>query len=110
MTTLAGDDLTTALVPLAVDLVAAVHALKPAVVADILDHAAALTGDHLTAARHLAVLCAGMASEDHSDKAALGWTLDPDGYRVLRSTEEALAASLHAGRNAALRDIQEGAA
>lgn len=110
MTPLAGDELTEALIPLAVDLVAAVHALKQGVVADILDHAAALAGDHLTAARLLAVLCAGMVSEDHSEKATLGWTLNPDGYRVLRSTEEALAASLHAGRAADLAALQEGVA
>lgn len=97
---LTGDELTVALVPLAVDLVAAVHALNRAVVADILEHAAALAGDHLTAARLLAVLCAGMVSEDHAPAASLGWTLDPAGYQRRRETEAALLASLHAGRDA----------
>lgn len=98
MSPLAGDELTTALIPLAVDLVAAVHALNGDVVADILEHAAALAGDHLAAARLLAVLCAGMASEDHAAQASLGWTLDPAGYSSRREFETALAASLHAGQ------------
>jgi hypothetical protein len=103
---LPGDELTAALIPLALDLITAVHDLNPAVVADILEHAAALTGDHYTAAQHLAVLCAGMASEDHAAAASLGWTLDPAGYRIRRLTEDALAASLHAGRAAAERSPQ----
>jgi hypothetical protein len=100
MPPLAGDALTAALIPLAEDLVAAVHALKSTVVADILDHAAALAGDHLAGARSLAVLCAGMASEDHGVTASLGWTLDPAGYQRRRGREAALLASLHAGRDA----------
>jgi hypothetical protein len=99
-TPLAGDELTAALLPLAADLVTAVHALNGVVVGDILEHAAALAGDHLAAARHLAVLCAGMVSEDHSATASLGWTLDPAGYQRRRSTEVALLASLHAGQDA----------
>jgi hypothetical protein len=99
MTALAGDELTAALIPLALDLITAIHDLNPAVVADILEHAAALTGDHLTAVRHLAVLCAGMGSEDHAAVASLGWTRDPAGYRIRRLTEDALTASLHAGQS-----------
>lgn len=97
---LTGDDLTTALIPLAEDLVTAVHALNPSVVGDIIAHAAALAGDPLTAARLLAVLSAAMVSEDHAVSASLGWTLDPAGYQRRRGTEAALLASLHAGRDA----------
>jgi hypothetical protein len=97
---LTGDALTEALVPLAVDLVHAVHADNRDVVGDVFGHAAALAGDPLTAARHLAVLAAGMCSEDHGPTAALGWTLNPAEYRRLRHTTDALSASLRAGRTA----------
>lgn len=98
MTGLHGDDLTAALVPLASDLVSAVHAMNATVVGDILEHAAALAGDDpLTGAQHLAVLCAAMASEDHTTNASLGWTANPPEYRRLRDTCDALTASLRAG-------------
>lgn len=101
-----GDHRTETLLPLVRDLITAVHAFNRQVVADIFEHATALTGDPLAAARHLAVIAAGMCSEDHAPTAALGWTLNPAGYRRYRSSRDALSASLQAGRDAAGR--QEG--
>lgn len=97
---LTGDALMEALVPLAADLVTAVHATNRAVIADILEHARVLAGDPLTAAQHLAVLAAGMASEDHAPAAALGWNRNRALYRQLRATTDALTASLRAGSTA----------
>ena len=100
MSGLRGDELVEALVPLATDLVKAVHALNPDVVADVLGHAAALTGDPHVAASHLLVVLAGMVSEDHSPSATLGWTRAPGRYRALRATCDSLTASLRAGQEA----------
>lgn len=110
MSGLRGDELVEALVPLAGNLVTAVHAMNAAVVSDILNHAAALAdNDHLTGAHHLAILCAAMASEDHAAPAALGWTRDPQRYQHLRKTTDALTASLRAGITPADTSTTEGA-
>lgn len=95
---LTGDDLTAALLPVASDLVTAVHDHNRADVADALTAAERLAGDPLAAARHLAVLCAGMCSEDHAQVASLGWTLNPVEYRRLKTNADCLTASLRAGR------------
>jgi hypothetical protein len=94
----AQDELTTALIPVADRLVSAVHALDADAVAQARDDAAALAGDELLALRHLAVILAGMCSEDHNPDAALGWTHDPAAYQQFRSRADALTASLRAGR------------
>jgi hypothetical protein len=93
-----GDALTLALIPIALDLVTAVHALDRAAVAALLDQAALLSSDPLTGARHLAIIAAGMCSEDHAAPASLGWTVNPAAYHQLRSGTDALTASLRAGR------------
>lgn len=99
-TGLTGDDLIDALIPLADHLVKAVHADNDDVVSDIVNHATALVGDPLPAAHALLVICAGMCSEDHGPKAALGWTLNRGEYRRQRKNVDALTASLRAGREA----------
>lgn len=94
-----GDALTAALIPVADRLISAVHALDADLVAQAIADAAELAdGDELLAARHLAVIAAGMCSEDHTPDAALGWTHDPAAYRHFRSRADALTASLRAGR------------
>lgn len=100
---LTGDRLTEALIPLAVDLVAAVHADNRAVVTDLFQHAGALAGGPLAAARHLAVVLAAMCSEDHAPAATLGWTRNPREYRRLKAVMDSLTASLHAGREPVVR-------
>lgn len=95
---LQGDDLVTALIPLAERLISAVHAVDPEAVAAVLDDATELAGDFLAANQHLVVLLAGMCSEDHAANAALGWTVNPAEYHRLRSSHDALTASLRAGR------------
>lgn len=105
---LVGDELADALVPLAADMVTAAHAKNRPLVGDIFAHATALAGDELVAAQLLAVLCAAMCSEDHAPNASLGWTRNPAEYRRLRSTMDALSASLHAGQQQT-RAVQRGA-
>lgn len=100
---LQGDELTTALIPVADRLISAVHAVDPEAVAQALDEAATLAGNELGAARHLTVLLAAWCSEDHAAAAALGWTLNPAEYQRLRSSADALTASLRAGRTTAER-------
>lgn len=95
---LVGDDLMRALLPVANDLVTAVHEDDREAVAVALDAAERLACDPVTAARHLAVLCAGMCSEDHAQAASLGWTLNPREYRRLKANVDCLTASLRAGR------------
>lgn len=95
---LTGDDLTTALIPLAERLISAVHAVDANEVSALLAEATQLAGDQLGAARALAVLLAAWCSEDHSAAAALGWTVNPAEYQQLRSNHDALTASLRAGR------------
>lgn len=95
---LTGDELTEALLPLLEELVAAVHDLDRERVDAVFAAAEQLVGDPVATARHLAVLTAAMASEDHSVTAALGWTLNPEEYRELRATTDALTASLRAAR------------
>lgn len=93
-----GDELIAALIPVADRLVTAVHADDQAAVGQLLDEAGQLAGDHLLGAWHLAVVAAGMCSEDHTPDAALGWTRNRAAYQSLRSTADALTASLRAGR------------
>lgn len=95
---LEGDALVTALIPAAQALIDAVHALDADAVNTALGRAMWEAPGPLTGLRHLAVLLAGMCSEDHSAAAALGWTLNPDEYQRLRSSTDALTASLRAGR------------
>lgn len=95
-----GDALTAALIPVADRLVSAVHAMDADLVAQALADAADLAGDYMAGARHLAIIAAGMCSEDHTPDAALGWTHDPAAYRHFRSRADALTASLRAGRTA----------
>lgn len=95
-----GDELTTALIPVADRLIGAVHAIDPEAVAACLADAEEFAGGQLPAAQALTVLLAAWCSEDHSDKAALGWTLDPAAYQQLRCSTDALTASLRAGQAA----------
>lgn len=95
---LRGDELMQALLPTVADLIAAVHDRDSTAVGNVFAEAERLAGGPLPATRYLAVLAAGMASEDHSVSAALGWTLDPDEYYRLRSITDALSASLRAGQ------------
>jgi hypothetical protein len=97
---LTGDELTTALIPVADRLISAVHAVDPEGVAAALGTAMWEATGPLTGLRHLAVVLAGMCSEDHTAAAALGWTLDPARYRELRTTCDALTASLRTARTA----------
>jgi hypothetical protein len=109
---LAGDELTTALIPVADRLISAVHAVDPDAVAACFTEAANLAGAdtagepwdvlvrHLDVVRTLAGLLAAWCSEDHAAPAALGWTLDPTAYLQFRSRADALTASLRAGRTA----------
>src|ERR1700761_7268109 len=95
---LRGDELMDALVPTVARLVGAVHDLDRGAVAAAFAEAGRLAGDPLAAAWHLAVLAAGMVSEDPSPSAALGWTRNPELYHQLKSgTTDALTASLRAG-------------
>lgn len=93
---LTGDALVTALIPAAQALIDAVHALDPDAVSAALGHAMWEAPGPLTGLRHLAIVLAAWCSEDHNETAALGWTLDPDHYRELRSTCDSLTASLRA--------------
>lgn len=93
-----GDDLTTALIPVALDLISAVHNLDPDGVAEALGAAQWEATGPLTGLKHLAVLLAAWCSEDHAPAAALGWTLNPGEYQRLKSSADALTASLRAGR------------
>jgi hypothetical protein len=101
---LAGDELTTALIPVADRLISAVHAVDPTRVAQALADAATLAGPDADYAQHwavlqgLALLLAAWCSEDHAAPAALGWTVNPAEYHRLRSSADALTASLRAGR------------
>lgn len=96
---LADDELTAALIPLALDLVTAVHAMDATEVAGVLDHAATLAGDHITAARHLSVLLAAMVNEDMPAAIALGWTRDHHQYGRQRALGvPSVVASLRAAR------------
>lgn len=97
---LTGDALVTALIPAAQALIDAVHALDPDAVNTALGQAMWEATGPLAGLRHLAVLLAGMCSEDHAPAAALGWTLDPGAYRELRTTCDALTASLRTARTA----------
>lgn len=98
MTVLSGDQLVSELVPLADRLVAAVHAMNADEVRQVLTDAAWLAGSSLAGAQHLAVVLAGMCSEDHVPAAALGWTANPAAYHRLRDGCDALTASLRAAR------------
>lgn len=93
-----GDDLIAALVPVALDLVTAVHNDDIAAVDQVSAAATDLAGDPYAAAWALAILCAGMCSEDHAPVASLGWTLNRDEYHRLKPGMDALTASLRAGR------------
>lgn len=95
---LTGDDLISALVPAASALIDAVHNLDADAVNTALGHAMWEATGPLTGLRHLAILLAGMCSEDHAPAAALGWTVNPAEYHRLRSSTDALTASLRAGR------------
>lgn len=95
---LEGDELADALVPIADQLVAAVHQLDGPRVAGLFATAAEIAGDELLAARLLAVLGAGGRNEDVSSHAALGWTRDPAAYHRYRRTCDAMTASMRAGR------------
>ena len=97
---LAGDELTTALIPVADRLISAVHAVDPEAVAAALADAEEYAGGQLPAAQALTVLLAAWCSEDHSAGAALGWTNNPTAYHQYRSSTDALTASLRAGRTA----------
>lgn len=90
-----GDDLADALIPVVDRLVVA---LDSAAVASAFVDAGQLVGNELAGAYWLAVLAAGMCSEDHTPDAALGWTVDPAAYQQLRTRADALTASLRAGR------------
>lgn len=93
-----GDALISALVPIASALIGAVHSLNADEISALFAEATQLAGDHLTAARALTVLLAAWCSEDHAPAAALGWTVNPAEYQRLRSSTDALTASLRAGR------------
>jgi hypothetical protein len=95
---LAGDALVTALIPAAQALIDAVHALDADAVNAALGTAMWEATGPLAGLRHLAVLLAAMCSEDHAAPAALGWTVNPAEYHRLRSSADALTASLRAGR------------
>jgi hypothetical protein len=95
---LAGDELTTALIPVADRLISAVHAVDADEVSTSLAEATQLAGNRLAAAQALTVLLAAWCSEDHAAGAALGWTVNPAEYHRLRSSADALTASLRAGR------------
>jgi hypothetical protein len=93
-----GDDLIAALIPVSLDFVTAVHDDNATIVNAAFAAAEQAAGDDLTAARALAILCAGMCSEDHAPVASLGWTLNRDEYHRLKPGMDALTASLRAGR------------
>jgi hypothetical protein len=95
---LVGDELTTALIPVADRLISAVHAIDPEAVAACLADAQELAGGQLAAAQALTMLLAAWCSEDHTATAALGWTVNPAEYHRQRSSADALTASLRAGR------------
>jgi hypothetical protein len=98
-----GDEVVTALILVPDQLISAVHQLDAAGVTAAFETAGQLALDELAGARHLAVVAAGMCSEDHTPPASLGWTLDPSAYRQFRSRADALTASLRAGRTAQMR-------
>lgn len=94
----AGDELTTALIPVADRLISAVHQLDRQAVGEAFVDAGEIAGTDLAGAQLLAVIAAGMCSEDHTPDAALGWTHNPAAYQNLRTRADALTASLRAGR------------
>lgn len=84
------DDVTEALVTTVLSLITAVHRSDSQAIAGAFNVAAALHGgDALAAARHLAVVCAGMCSDTAQAYAALAWTLD---HHEHRSRTDALRA------------------
>lgn len=76
MSGLRGDELTDALLPVLTDLIMAVHTRDAAAVAAALNRAAALVGDPLAAATHLAVLGAALGRPDLPLRQQLDWTLE----------------------------------
>lgn len=70
------DAVTRALVPVALDLITAVHSRDADAVHRAFDAAAVLRADPLAAARQLAIVAAGMCAEDIAAQVALGLTLD----------------------------------
>lgn len=105
---LQGDELTTALIPVADRLISAVHAVDPEAVAQLLEEATQLAGDGFAATRHLIVLLAAMCIEDQSADAVLAWTHDPARYADLRDEGvPALLASLRSARIAGAEAMRE---
>lgn len=85
-----GDDLTTALIPVAERLIDAVHNQDQQGVSMLFIDAAQIAGSHAAATVHLAVLCAAMCSQDHAPGATLGWTFDPAAYHARREHRSSL--------------------
>lgn len=99
MGALLDDELTDQLVPIAADLIAAVHAMDRTGVADAFTAANRATGD--VGVRHLAVVLAAMCIEDQPAEHTLAWTNNPDRYHELRDDGvPALLASLRCARSA----------
>lgn len=99
MGALLDDDLTDQLVPIATDLVTAVHAMDRTAVAAAFTAANHTTGD--VGVRHLALVLAAMCIEDQPAEHTLAWTHDPDRYHELRADGvPALLASLRCARSA----------
>lgn len=98
----ADDELIGALIPLAEELVTAVHALDAGRIESLFTRAAELSnGDWWMATRLLAVLCAAACLEDQPIDSTLSWTLDPEQYAQLcHDGVPALVASIRAGRTA----------
>lgn len=100
MGALRGDELTAGLLPVAADLIVAVHDLDQHAVAEAFASAERLAVDPIVAARHLAIVLAAMVAEDNTTHAALGWTLDPIRYGALRDAgTPSLEASRLCGRS-----------
>jgi hypothetical protein len=86
MTTASSADRTTEqLIPLAGQLVRAVHTNSPLGVRAALHDAAEFVGDPLTAAHLLITLLAAMCPDDAPAEELLGWRINPTEYHRLRS-------------------------